>query len=247
MAAVPRHPRSRSSSITAASPNIRRNRAFVHDFALRHPSQETSSLSSSMRMETSTNTAHSFNFFDSNPQISRINMPSSGSALLAEEGILSFGQTARRCSSATPTRSGRMIENAARHVPFREIFCSSARASSTVTVAGRRTEPVRGEGDSGASGAPCDTIARAACGPIDRDRRRQRDPYHRCALARRYAVRRRPGARRRAVRASLPLAPVAERRPRRVRHELGGELALGRGEDRAARPAGRRRGSIRRE
>src|SRR4029450_12684352 len=37
-----------------------------------------------------------------------------------------------------------------------------------------------------------------------------------------------------AVAPSLPLSPVPERGPRRLRHELGGELALGRGEDRAA-------------
>src|SRR5206468_10113572 len=73
------------------------------------------------------------------------------------------------------------------------------------------------------------------------DRRRQRDQrpaHHRRALPGRHPVQARPRARPGAVRAPLSLAPVPERWPRRLRDELGSELALGRGEDRAAGPAG---------
>src|SRR5437879_4753512 len=89
--------------------------------------------------------------------------------------------------------------------------------------------------------SPCCRPSTAATSTSSENRSRQREPqaHHRRALARRHPVQGRPLARRREVRAPVRVAAVAERRPRRVRNELRGELAGDGGEDRAARPADR--------
>ena len=74
-----------------------------------------------------------------------------------------------------------------------------------------------------------------------REHTRPRRSYQGRPLPRRHPVQGRPLPRPGALRAAVPLAPVAGRGARGVRDELGGQLALDRGEDRAAGPGGRGR------
>src|SRR5215467_3646579 len=143
---------------------------------------------------------------------------------------------------ASSKRSGTAMRNrkdgmssGARDAARRAVIARNRPAPATRAAPGNRLGLIgSGPERTPLSGPSANRYAGATGG----DYRDRRPAHHRRALPGRDPFRRRPGARSRALRPPVPLASVPERGTGHLRNELGGQLAVGRGEDRAAGPAG---------